>query len=270
MLIAISGLTTEAGWFNWLSRKRGSAGAGKDEAARQLVQAHNYVPIAFADPLKRILKDVFDFTDDQLWGPSENRNKEDPRYPRNVFGGSPLGSCPLVHSKEDPTPVGLTVRHALQTLGDGWGRNECYEPIWAEYAIRMTRQLATGKFGYDQKLGLYPFSGTPSSIDPELQCSGVKGGPVIIGVPRTDVVITDLRYQNEAEAVRKAGGKLVRVKRKVKEIKVSPDHKSENDLLNLHDDDFDWVLNNNSTLTDLWARVDRMVEGLKPLSPQPE
>lgn len=259
MLIAISGLTTEAGWFNWLSRKRGSAGAGKDEAARQLVQAHNYVPIAFADPLKRILKDVFDFTDDQLWGPSENRNKEDPRYPRTTSSGSPI-----VHSAEDPSPYCLTVRHALQTLGDGWGRNECYEPIWAEYAVRIANKLATGKFGYDQKLGLYPLS-INSSSDPEFQCSGIKGGPVIIGVPRTDVVITDLRYQNEAEAVRKAGGKLVRVKRKVKEIKVSPDHKSENDLLALHDDDFDWILDNNSTLTDLWARVDRMVEGLKSL-----
>jgi len=260
MLIAISGLTTEAGWFNGLSRKRGSAGAGKDEAARQLVQAHNYVPIAFADPLKRILKDVFDFTDDQLWGPSENRNKEDPRYPRTIFGGSPL-----VHSAEDHTQVCLTVRHALQTLGDGWGRNECYEPIWAEYAIRMTNRLATGKFGYDQKLGLYQLAEARHSSNPNFHCSGIKGGPVLIGVPRTDVVLTDLRYQNEAEAVRKAGGKLVRVKRKVKEIKVSPDHKSENDLLSLHDDDFDWVLDNNSTLTDLWARVDKMVEGLKSL-----
>jgi hypothetical protein len=257
MLIAISGLTTEAGWFNWLSRKRGSAGAGKDEAARQLVQAHNYVPIAFADPLKRILKDVFDFTDAQLWGPSENRNKEDPRYPMTYKGSK------LTRSDKDLTQVCLTVRHALQTLGDGWGRNECYEPIWAEYAVRMTRKLATGKFGYDQKLGIYPLSATPSSIDPDLQCSGVKGGPIIIGLPRTDVVITDLRYQNEAESVRKAGGKLVRVKRKVKEIKVSPSHKSENDLLGLHDDDFDWVLDNNSTLTSLWAQVDKMVEGLK-------
>lgn len=243
MLIAISGLTTEAGWFTWLTRRRGSAGAGKDEAARQLVAAHNYVPLAFADPLKRILKDVFEFTDDQLWGPSENRNKEDPRYPRTVFGENPL-----VHSKEDPTPVGLTVRHALQTLGDGWGRNECYQNVWAEYAIRVATKLTTGKYGYDQKLGLYELN--------------VPGSPMLIGPPRTDVVITDLRYQNEAEAVRKAGGKLVRVKRKVKEIKVSPTHKSENDLLVLHDDDFDWVLNNNSTLTALWEQVDQMAQSL--------
>lgn len=263
MLIAISGLTTEVGWFNWLSRKRGSAGAGKDEAARQLVQAHNYVPVAFADPLKRILKDVFDFTDDQLWGPSENRNKEDPRYPRTTYDG-----MPIVHSAEDPSPYCLTVRHALQTLGDGWGRNECYLNVWAEYAIRVTNKMATGKFGYDQKLGLYPLSENYRSSDPDFHCSGTKGSPIIIGEPRTNVVITDLRYQNEAEAVRKSGGKLVRVKRKIKKIKkikVSPTHKSENDLLGLHDDDFDWILDNNSTLTDLWAQVDRMVEGLKSL-----
>jgi hypothetical protein len=147
-----------------------------------------------------------------------------------------------------PKRMYLTPRRCLQTLGDSWGRNECYEDIWAEYAIRMTDKLATGRYGYDQKLGLYLL--------------GSSGTQMLIGSPKTNVVVTDLRYQNEAEAVRKAGGKLVRVKRKVKEIKVTQTHKSENDLLALHDDDFDWVLDNNSTITNLWDQVDRMVEGL--------
>ena len=240
MLIAISGLTTESGWFSLLSRKRGSAGAGKDEAAKQLVTKHGFVPLAFADPLKRICKDVFDFTDDQLWGPSENRNKEDPRYPQKFHDRL------IVHSEKDRTPVCLTPRKALQSLGNEWGRDECYVNIWADYAIRVANKIASGEFGYDQKLGVYPMSGPVGSL--------------LVGEPRTNVVITDLRYQNEAEAVRKAGGKLVRVKRKVKELKVAPSHKSENDLLSLHDDDFDWVLNNYSTLTALCEQVDKMID----------
>jgi hypothetical protein len=236
MLIAISGLTTESGWFTILSRKRGSAGAGKDVAANRLVTLHHFTPLSFADPLKRILKDVFDFSDDQLWGPSENRNKEDPRYPRSYLGS------PLMNEGPDGTliPACLTIRHALQSLGDFWGRNECYTNVWAEYAIRVVEKLATGKYSYDQKRGLY-----------ELETSS------------TNVVITDLRYQNEAEAVRKAGGKLVRVKRKIKELKVAPTHKSENDLLSLHDDDFDWVLNNNSTVEALGTQVDEMIQSLQ-------
>jgi hypothetical protein len=244
MLIAISGLTTEEGWLNCLSRKRGSAGAGKDEAAKQLVVKHGFVPMSFADPLKRILQDVFDFTDDQLWGPSENRNKGDSRYPRTYHGSR------LVDTLPDGSTVQacLTPRLALQTLGDGWGRNECYENIWAEYATRAANKIASGKYGYDQKRGLYEY--------------GAPFLPKRIGEPPTNVVITDLRYQNEAEAVRQAGGKLVRIKRKVKKLKVAPTHKSENDLLGLHDDDFDWVLNNKSTLEDLWGQVDSMMNEL--------
>jgi hypothetical protein len=78
----------------------------------------------------------------------------------------------------------------------------------------------------------------------------------------TDIVITDLRYKNEAEAVRAAGGKLVRVKRWVPKIKVSPKHQSERDLLEVHDDDFDWILHNRSTIEDLWLQVDHMIANL--------
>ena len=243
MIIAISGLTIEQGWRGWLRRRHGNAGAGKDEAAKQLILSHNYTPLAFADPLKRILKDVFDWSDDQLWGPSENRNKEDPRYPRTVFEGNPL-----VHSEKDPAPVGLTIRHALQTLGDGWGRNECYLNVWVDYAMRVAKKLGTGEYGYDRITGLYKY--------------GSESGKLLVGEPRTNVVITDLRYKNEAEAVRAAGGLLVRCKRWVPKIKVTPTHASENDLLDVHDADFDWILLNKGTVQELWNQVDSMVGNL--------
>lgn len=239
MIIAISGLTIEekrhlrldAGWKNILTRRRGSAGAGKDEAAKQLVAKHNFVPVAFADPMKRFAAELFDWDQDRLWGPSENRAKEDQRYPRTM---GPFGP------RSDPY---LTARHVLQSLGNDWGREMCTLDVWVLYAMRVAEQIGSGEYVYDQTLGL-------------------SDSRMVVGPPRKNVVFTDLRYKNEAAAVRKGGGYLVRVRRWVPEIKVSPTHQSEIDLLDLHDDDFDWVLHNRSTLEDLWNQVDHMVANI--------
>jgi len=62
----------------------GSAGAGKETVANYLVDGAGFVKVSFADPLKRICKDVFDFSDEALWGASEFRSQPDKRYPRPV------------------------------------------------------------------------------------------------------------------------------------------------------------------------------------------
>jgi hypothetical protein len=239
VIIAIAGLTVEQG-IRGLFRRRGNAGAGKDEAAKQLVKYHNFVPLAFADPLKRFLSDTFDWDESRLWGPSENRAKEDQRYLRNY---GPFGV-----PRTDNMPQYLTARHALQSLGDGWGRNECCLDTWVLYAMRIAKLIESGDYHYDRIQGLRKY-GTP-------------GCPILVGEPRRHIVITDLRYKNEAEAVRAAGGYLVRVKRWVPKITVSPKHQSEKDLLEVHDDDFDWLLHNRSSLDDLWGQVDNMVSHL--------
>lgn len=236
MIIAISGLTIEQG-IRGLLRRRGNAGAGKDEAAKRLVDKHRFVPLAFADPLKRFLADTFDWEEDRLWGPSENRAQEDPRYPVPLLFGLP-------DEVAKARPQYLTARHALQTLGDGWGREMCCYNTWVSYAMRIAEKLKTGQYYYSRAKGLV-LRGS-ESLDP----------------PNEHIVITDLRYKNEAEAIRAAGGKLVRVKRWVQKIKVPHKHRSERDLLEVHDDDFDWILHNRSTIEDLWLQVDHMVSNL--------
>ncbi len=88
----------------------GRAGSGKNTAA-QMLGAHE---ISFAEPMKRFCQEVFAFSDSQVWGPSEERNRPDPRY------------------------NGLTARHALQTLGTEWGR-ACYSDVWAELGVRRAQ-----------------------------------------------------------------------------------------------------------------------------------
>jgi len=231
MIVGISGLTIERGIFGFWSR-RGNAGAGKDEAAKRLIQEHGFVPLAFADPMKRIIKEVYAFSDDQLWGPSEMRNQPDQRYPQHMSHGPAI--VDVVDGKT--VPHCLTPRFALQTLGEEWGRN-CYRNTWAEYALRIAKLIEAGGWDYDQKTGLTRRDGAPSR----------------------NVVITDLRYKNEAEAVQLGDGYLVRCKRVVPKLKVVPNHKSEVDLLSVHDDDFNWILNNDGTVQDLWNKVDEMV-----------
>lgn len=57
-----------------------NAGAGKDTFAGFLVKHFDGVGVAMADPMKRFAQNVFGFTNLQLWGPSQERNKLDPRF----------------------------------------------------------------------------------------------------------------------------------------------------------------------------------------------
>jgi hypothetical protein len=120
----------------------GKAGVGKDTATDLLVERFGFVKVALADPLKRICKEVFAFTDEQLWGSSEKRNAPDERYLNE-----------------------LTPRLALQKLGTEWGR-ECYENVWIDHALRAARDIKAG-WGYDPKQGV-------------ITVAGIRGGGVVI------------------------------------------------------------------------------------------
>lgn len=64
----------------------GISGAGKDTAGDYLVRHHGFTRVAFADPLKRWVRDIFGLTAAQLWG--AERNILDPRLgrtPREVY-----------------------------------------------------------------------------------------------------------------------------------------------------------------------------------------
>lgn len=97
----------------------GVAGSGKSTATDYLVKHYGFEVVSFADPIKRICRDVFGFSDEQLWGPSAMRNAPDLRYVRDD------GEL-------------LTPRYALQLLGTDWGRH-CHPNIWVDMAMRNAR-----------------------------------------------------------------------------------------------------------------------------------
>lgn len=219
----------------------GLAGSGKDTFAKFLVENHGFVVVSLADPLKRICKEVFDFTDEQLWGPSEKRNAPDERYPRfkpdpmtlvREVDGDRVGEFRDTESGREFVP--LTPRYALQKLGTEWGR-DCYQNVWVEYAVRVSQELLGSALArYNQKDGLTHLS-----------------------VGRTDdrvkgIAIPDVRFQNEIEGIRKAGGKVIRIVRPGAGLKgVAALHASEVEQASIPNEAFDLVVENTGTLDDL-------------------
>ena len=48
----------------------GLAGSGKNAVAEILVKKYGFAMVSFADPLKRYAMEIYDFTEEQLWGKS--------------------------------------------------------------------------------------------------------------------------------------------------------------------------------------------------------
>jgi hypothetical protein len=242
----------------------GSAGSGKDTAADYLVKHKAFVKVALADPLKRICKDVFQFTDEQLWGASDRRNVPDKRYPltpgyghrqtwdtnRRILESYERENHPdtamFRRYTEDMERGGwLTPRHALQQLGTEWGRG-CYDLVWVEYAMRIAKDLldhSKGPRDYTPQRGLY--------------VPGLWGAthPVCKGV-----VISDVRFKNEVEGLRAAGAKVIRILRpKAGLAGAAGRHRSEQEQLEIPDSAFDSVIHNSSTLDELYSEVVKAV-----------
>lgn len=226
----------------------GLAGSGKDTAADFLVKNHGFVRIGLADPLKRICKEVFDFTDEQLWGPSSERDAPDSRYlrfepeqecPNCKFGTLEPDGDRLVCRGECGQFIDshLTPRHALQQLGTEWGRG-CYEDVWIDYGLRVAQKLMTDDgmhYHYAEEIGLVVCTSGHQPCN--LQTKGV--------------VFSDIRFKNEMAAIKKAGF-LWRMKRGKGLGGDAGLHPSEAEQGEVPDKDFDVVIdNNNITLQNL-------------------
>lgn len=210
----------------------GFAGSGKDTVADFLTQDLRFNKVALADPLKRICRDVYAFTDEQLWGPSQFRNTPDPRYPRPCRacgGGDSSLPCALCGNTGKTF---LTTREALQRLGTEWGR-ECYPNTWVDLAIRTAKTLLRGgPIEYSQQYGLITLDASPRTT--------------------SGVAIPDVRFRNELTAIRAAGGKVIRVFRPGAGLDGSGAlHLSETEQAGIHDSEFDAVIQNTGTLEDL-------------------
>lgn len=197
---------------------------GPEREQNALVRGPGAVQIAQADPLKVICRTVFDFSLEQLWGPSQMRNAADERYPREHIPGpmpDPEPRCRRCLKHLDGGVCSyLTPREALQKLGTEWGR-AMYENVWVDKALRYANTLQKSRV---QQVDL--------------------------------VVISDVRFKNEVQAIRAAGGQIWKI---VRSGLVRGSHASETEQDDVDAASIDKVIENNDTIDALRARVRKML-----------
>ncbi len=125
----------------------GPAGAGKDTAGSILKQHHGFATLAFADPLRDML--------------------------RALVRHTPISEADIANrvGKEAPQPfiAGASLRHCMQTLGTEWGRNLIDQNLWINIA---RHRITIGTIG-GQSLAI-----TDARFDNEAEMVIAMGGQV--------------------------------------------------------------------------------------------
>lgn len=183
----------------------GQARSGKDTCADYLVAKYGFVKISLADPIKRICMDIYEMTEDQLWG--DDKEKQDLRYPI-------------------PGKGFLTPRLALQFIGTEVGRN-VYADTWIDIFKRYANAVMAGTHYYSRTKGLLPdkrifrvFAKKPQGI-----------------------VCPDVRFKNEVKGIHDLGGVIVRLTRAGKDGLVGlKGHLSEEEQKTISDGELDGTI----------------------------
>lgn len=206
----------------------GHSGVGKDTMADRLITKHGFTKMGLADEIKRTCKRIYDFSDLQLWGPSEERNKPDLRYPI-------------------PGKGHLSPRVALQVFGTEGGR-ACYPNTWIDLTLRNCKLVLEDGFDYNQKDGV-----TQSAFWKRNRYVGVA--------------IPDVRFKNEVDAIHASGGYVVRLKRTGVEGNVGvKGHASEEEQKSIMDHEVDFVLQVPEGFNNFYAEIDALMEKVPKVS----
>ena len=209
----------------------GNIGSGKNTVAKYLA-TKGCIPTSFAGPLKDLCAHVFGWDRHMLEG--ETDESRDFRE-----------SVDLYWSKKLSIP-NFTPRLALQLIGTDVMRNHFNQDIWLSSLEYRVKKL------HNQN-----------------EC----------------VVISDCRFRNEVDLISRVGGITILVQRderpewydialKANEGDAVARHIMNRDFKDVHTSEWDWIgckidftIENNSTLEDLYANVDKIIDKL-PQKPE--
>lgn len=192
---------------------------GKDTIADYLISKYNFNKYSFADPLKRGCMAMFGFTEAQVFG--ELKDEIDPLWgckPRDVLQVMGTELCQY-HIQEYIPAFKDIGRLVWVRRFEQWYKNELSQ------ADEFNNSLSGKQIITDDK---------SKQID-------VK------------VVLSDVRFIHEAETIKKLGGEIWKVVRPGTDV--GDFHASEKELDEI---EFTHLIENNSTLEDLYRKVDEL------------
>jgi len=236
----------------------GEKGAGKGTAA-EVCMERGFTSIAFTDPMKRFVRDVFDWNITTLWGPTELREIPDQRSSASFRRDVTARFCLLapqflIEMRIDPrhesklvdwfqdawSQPELIPRYVLQTLGTEFGRR-VNEFVWVDYCFKTIDQIYEQCLAYHPVLGLY----RPAETRPRI----------------TQFVIHDVRFRNEVDEIRRFGGKIIELQRPQPSNAPHSQHVSETEQRTIPRSCIDRVIQNNSSLDKFRDKVVSAVFG---------
>jgi GTPase SAR1 family protein len=172
----------------------GNAHSGKNTAANHLINKYNYLEDSFARILKKIIKCLFNFTEDQVNG--QLKEVMDKRW-------------------------NITPRQAMQFIGTELFRNQINK--------------------------LIPDIGNNfwiKSLDINMN-------------KKKDIVITDVRFQNEVDYMHSINGIVIKIVRSYNSENKLYDHESEKNIKFIKN--YDYLIENNGTKQDLYKKIDEII-----------
>lgn len=281
----------------------GFSGVGKDEFVKHLVKAFGAVQTGLADPAKRHMSDVYKFTEQQLFGPSEFRNAGDVRIPKNAFREKSLrqfdGPLPGSHDGlvpgigKDGSCVWLDpkVRHWIYKSNEHHGRPHLPGPphtvfvpegdpeFWLSprEALQLYCELMNNldidtwiRKGVDDQICIASGKWTYDRMKGILRSQGWTEG-----MKHVVTCFADFRHIHEIRYVKEFRGPVpftpvtVRVKRP--SVPIPPyNHRSETEQVQIRDAAFDFVVNNDSSIEALHANADRVMQAVLDPSWRPK
>lgn len=199
----------------------GKIGSGKDTAAELLQELYpeaNFEIKKFAGKLKQVASMLTGIAIEKF---------EDQEFKKTHLGPEWSSFIYIGEFKDQLVENRMTVRELLQKLGTEAMREGLHQNVWVNslFADYLAKTIATGTSEFDV---------TEKDVLPNW-------------------IITDVRFANEAIAVKKRGI-LIRIERD--NLSFTSNHSSETSLDNYSD--FDYVIKNNGSIEDLRAELSKL------------
>ena len=163
------------------------------------------------------------------------------------------------------------IRNALMELFD-WDetsfspeKKEVKDPYWGVTPRKMCQEIGTEFLRYHCKDFISTEFNLPSGEKYNGSFHIKRINKEIIKLleadPKTNIIFSDIRFQDELDYIRKLGGKIIRVSRNTLQNNEFSNHISEKNISDLKNVDIE--LENNSTILDFYKRINVTVEHIE-------